>query len=93
MALGMTRWTALRRVVLPQALRISLPSVTNDFIAMSKDSSIVSVIGLVELTKQYQIRAIDTSDYIGLGVMTGGIYLAMSHTASVALRRLERSLR
>jgi len=93
MALGMTRWTALRRVVLPQALRISLPSVTNDFIAMSKDSSIVSVIGLVELTKQYQIRAIDTSDYIGLGVMTGGIYLAMSHAASVALRRLERSLR
>lgn len=92
MALGMKRRVALRRVLLPQALRISLPSVTNDFIAMFKDSSIVSVIALVELTKEYQIRAIDTGDYIGLGVMTAGIYFAMSWAASLGARRLERWL-
>jgi polar amino acid transport system substrate-binding protein len=92
LALGMTRWLTLRRVILPQALRISLPSVTNDFIAMFKDSSIVSVIALVELTKEYQIRAIDTGDYIGLGLLTAGIYFAMSYTASLGARWLERRL-
>ena len=92
LALGMKRRVALRRVLLPQALRISLPSVTNDFIAMFKDSSIVSVIALVELTKEYQIRAIDTGDYLGLGLLTAGIYFAMSWTASLGARRLERFL-
>ncbi len=92
LALGMKRRLALRRILLPQALRISLPSVTNDFIAMFKDSSIVSVIALVELTKEYQIRAIDTGDYVGLGLMTAGIYFAMSYTASLGARALERKL-
>lgn len=93
LSLGMRRRVALRRVILPQALRVALPSITNDFIAMFKDSSIVSVIAIVELTKQYQIRAIETHDYIGLGLMTAGLYLAMSWAASLAARRLERSLR
>jgi polar amino acid transport system substrate-binding protein len=93
LALGMGRGLALRRVVLPQALRISLPSITNDFIAMFKDSSIVSVIALVELTKEYQIRAIATGDYIGLGLMTAGIYFTISYAASQGARALERRLR
>jgi polar amino acid transport system substrate-binding protein len=93
LALGMKRRLALRRILLPQALRISLPSVTNDFIAMFKDSSIVSVIALVELTKEYQIRAVDTGDYIGLGVLTAGIYFGISFAASLGARALERKLR
>ena len=93
LALGMGRGLALRLVVLPQALRISLPSITNDFIAMFKDSSIVSVIALVELTKEYQIRAIATGDYIGLGLMTAGIYFTISYAASQGARTLERRLR
>jgi polar amino acid transport system substrate-binding protein len=93
LALGMSRFLVLRRVVLPQALRLCLPSVTNDFIAMFKDSSIVSVIALVELTKEYQIRAIDTGDYIGLGLMTAGIYFILGYTASLGARHLERRLR
>lgn len=92
LALGMSQWLALRRVILPQGLRISLPSVTNDFIAMFKDSSIVSVIALVELTKEYQIRAIDSGDYLGLGVMTAGIYFAMSYLASLGARWVERRM-
>jgi len=93
LALGMKRRVALRRILLPQGLRISLPSITNDFIAMFKDSSIVSVIALVELTKQFQIRAIDTGDYLGLGLLTAAIYFAMSWTASLVARRIERALR
>ena len=92
LALGMTRALAIRRVILPQAWRISLPSVTNDFIAMFKDSSIVSVIALVELTKEYQIRAIDSGDYIGMGIMTAAIYFAMSYVVSLGARRIERSM-
>lgn len=93
LALGMTRAMALRRVILPQALRISLPSVTNDFIAMFKDSSIVSVIGLMELTKEYQIRGLDTGDYIGVGLMTAAIYFVLSYAASLGVAVLERRLR
>ncbi len=92
LALGMTRALAIRRVILPQALRISLPSVTNDFIAMFKDSSIVSVIALVELTKEYQIRAIDSGDYIGMGLMTAAIYFVMSYLASLGARQIERRM-
>ncbi|MFO1459131.1 MAG: ABC transporter substrate-binding protein/permease [Verrucomicrobiota bacterium] len=92
LALGMSRSLMLRRVILPQSLRISLPSVTNDFIAMFKDSSIVSVIALVELTKAYQIRAIDTGDYIGLGILTAAIYFTLSYAASQGARWLERRM-
>lgn len=91
-SLGMTRALAIRRVILPQAIRISLPSVTNDFIAMFKDSSIVSVIGLVELTKQYLIRSLDAGDYLGMGLMTAAIYFAMSYAASIGARAVERRL-
>jgi len=92
MALGLSPALTLRRVVLPQALRISLPGITNDLIALFKDSSIVSVIGLVELTKEFLIRSLDAGDYLGLGILTAAIYLAMGHAASAAARALERRL-
>jgi polar amino acid transport system substrate-binding protein len=91
-ALGMTRWQILRHVVLPQALRVVIPPVTNDFIAMFKDSSIVSVITMVELTKVYGMLAMSTYDYIGLGLMTAAIYFALSYPASVFADRLEKRL-
>ena len=92
LALGMGRWQTLQHVILPQALRVVIPPVTNDFIAMFKDSSIVSVITMVELTKVYGMLAMSTYDYIGLGLMTAAIYFALSYPASlfahcVALRQ------
>ena len=93
LALGLSPVMTLRRILLPQALRISLPGITNDLIALFKDSSIVSVIGLVELTKEFLIRSLDAGDYIGLGILTAAIYLIMGHTASLAARTLERRLR
>jgi polar amino acid transport system substrate-binding protein len=92
-ALGMSRGQALRHVVLPQAVRIVIPPVTNDFIAMFKDSSLVSVITMVELTKVYGMLAMTTYDYIGLGLMTAGIYFALSYPASILAGRLEERLR
>ncbi len=93
LALGMNRRQLLRHVILPQALRLVIPPVTNDFIAMFKDSSIVSVITMVELTKEYGMLAMSTYDYLGLGLMTAGIYFGLSYPASLLANRLERKLR
>jgi len=89
----MTRWQTLRQVVLPQAARIVIPPVTNDFIAMFKDTSIVSVITMVELTKQYGMLAASNSDYIVVGLMTAGIYFGLSYPASLFANWLETRLR
>jgi polar amino acid transport system substrate-binding protein len=93
LSLGMPRLLALRRVVFPQAFRISLPAVTNDFIALFKDSSIVSVIAMVELTKTYSILAATTLRYFELGLVVALLYFGMSWPLSLLARRLERKLK
>ncbi len=92
-SLGMTRWQTLRFVLLPQTVRTVLPPVTNDFIAMLKDSSLVSVITVVELTKAYSIHAAATFSYLELGLMSAGLYLLMSLPLSRLSRHLERRAR
>lgn len=92
-SLGMGRVQALRWVILPQAIRIALPPSTNDFIALFKDSSLVSVITVVELTKTFQIHAASTYSYGELGVMTAALYLCMSLPLAWVARRLEERLR
>lgn len=77
LSLGMTRGLALRYVIVPQAMRLVIPPVTNDFIALFKDSSIVSVITMVELTKVYGQLAATYYDYIGAGILTAAIYFLM----------------
>lgn len=93
LSLGMQRSLALRRIVLPQAFRISLPAVTNDFIALFKDSSIVSVIAMVELTKTYGILAATTLRYFELGLVVAVLYFGMSYPLSIMARRLEGKLK
>jgi polar amino acid transport system substrate-binding protein len=78
LALGMSRGMALRRVVVPQAVRIVIPPVTNDFIALFKDTSVCSVITLVELTKQYSILANSTGGVVEFALATAALYMAMS---------------
>lgn len=92
LALGMSRSLALRRVVLPQAVRHAIPNVTNDFIALLKDSSLVSVITVVELTKQMTITAVDVRTWIGPGLTCAALYFAMSYPLGVLARRLEKKL-
>lgn len=77
LSLGMTRAQSLRHVIVPQAMRLVIPPVTNDFIALFKDSSIVSVITMVELTKIYGQLASTYYDYIGVGILTAAIYFLM----------------
>ena len=92
LALGMSRGLALRRIVLPQAVRVALPGIANDFIALLKDSSLVSVITVVELTKQMTITAVDVRGWLVPGLLCAGLYLAMSLPLSRLARRLERRL-
>jgi polar amino acid transport system substrate-binding protein len=74
LALGMTRLQALRYVIIPQAVRMVIPPVTNDFIALLKDSSLVSVITMVELTKAYSQLASIHYDYLGIGLLAAAMY-------------------
>jgi polar amino acid transport system substrate-binding protein len=75
--LGLTTAQTLRYVVGPQALRISIPPMTNDFIALLKDSSLVSIVTLTELTKTYGNLANSTRDHLGLGVVVAVFYLLL----------------
>ncbi len=92
LALGMTKNQALRHVILPQAIRVSLPPVTNDFISLLKDSSLVSMITLIDLTKAYGQLANTYYDYFGTGIMVALIYFLLGlpfvRLARVAERRL-----
>lgn len=76
-ALGFTRRHTLRYVVLPQAMRIVLPPITNDFISLLKDSSLVSVITMVELTKLYGQLASTYYDFLGTGILVAIFYLLL----------------
>jgi polar amino acid transport system substrate-binding protein len=91
LALGMSKWTALRRVIIPQAVRVVIPPVTNDFIALFKDTSICSVIAVAELTGRYnKLYNTNPSLVLELGLMTALLYLLMSYPLSLLARRLER---
>jgi len=87
--LGFTRWQTLRLVRAPQAFRLALAPMTNDFVALLKDSSLVSVLTVVELTKQTQIFATNVGSWLVPGLLCAALYLAMSLPLSQLARRLE----
>jgi polar amino acid transport system substrate-binding protein len=90
LALGMNTRTALRRVIIPQAVRIVIPPVTNDFIALFKDTSVCSMIAVVELTGMYRFLFQSHPQLmLEFGAMTALLYLAMSYPLSLVARRLE----
>jgi polar amino acid transport system substrate-binding protein len=92
LALGMSKGTVLRRVILPQAIRIVIPPVTNDFIALFKDTSICSMILITDLTGLYYQYKYDRGVALQLALVVGLLYLLMSYPLSVLARRLERRL-
>ena len=92
LALGMSRGTAMRRVIVPQAIRIVIPPVTSDFIALFKDTSVCSVLTLTELTKRYSILSNSVGGVVEFGLATALLYLAMSLPLSWFSRWMERRL-
>ncbi len=91
-ALGLSPVQSLRHVIVPQALRLALPPMTNDFVSLLKDSSLVSVITVIELTKQMTISAAELQGWLIPGLACAGMYLALSVPLSELARRLERRL-
>jgi polar amino acid transport system substrate-binding protein len=89
-SLGMTPWLTFRRIILPQAIRVILPPMTNDFVGLFKDTSIVSIIAVVELSKQYQILSKSSLQYGEIGLATAVLYLAMSVPLGHLSRYLEK---
>ncbi len=88
--LGFSEAQVLRLVRGPQAFRLALPPMTNDFVALLKDSSLVSVLTVVELTKQTQIFAANVGSWVIPGSLCAALYLAMSLPLSALARRLEQ---
>jgi polar amino acid transport system substrate-binding protein len=88
--LGLSEMQILRLVRGPQALRLALAPMTNDFVALLKDSSLVSVITVVELTKQTAIYATNVGSWVVPGMLCAALYLVFSLPLSRAARRLER---
>jgi polar amino acid transport system substrate-binding protein len=92
-ALGFTEFQTLRLIRGPQAFRVALAPMTNDFVALLKDSSLVSVLTVVELTKQTQIFATNLGSWVIPGAMCAALYLAMSLPLAALARVLERRWR
>ncbi|MCA1621847.1 MAG: ABC transporter substrate-binding protein/permease [Acidobacteria bacterium] len=92
-ALGMTPVLAFRRIVLPQALRIALPPMTNDFVSLFKDTSVAFAISVWELATAYRELANASGEFMLLGVIVSVFYLLMSLPLAHLARRLELRLK
>ena len=88
--LGFSERQVLTLIRGPQAFRLALAPMTNDFIALLKDSSLVSVLTVMELTKETQIFATNVGSWVVPGTMCAALYLAMSLPLAALARRLER---
>ena len=92
-ALGLSRAQRFRHIVFPQAIRTILPPLGNDFVAMVKDSSLVSVLGVSDITQLGKITAAGNFRYFETYNVVALIYLMLTVVLSLGLRRLERYLR
>ena len=89
-SLGMTWWQTMRFIVLPQAFKRVIPPLGNEFIAMLKDSSLVSVIGFEELTRRGQLIIARTYGSFEIWLTVAFIYLVMTLIISRLVAYLER---
>ncbi len=92
-ALGLTGLQRFRLIVFPQAIRTILPPLGNDFVAMVKDSSLVSVLGVADLTQMGKVYASGSFRFFETYSIVAYVYLILTIGLSLALRALERRLR
>ena len=92
-ALGLSGYRRFRHIVMPQAIRTILPPLGNDFIALVKDSSLVSVLGVADITQMGKIYAAGSFRFFETYSIVAYIYLVLTVGLSIALRALERRMR
>ena len=91
-SLGLTKSVTMRKIILPQATKISLPSLINQFVITLKDTSILSVIGLVELTQTGKIIIARTYQSGNMWVIVGIMYIVLIKVLTVLSDRIEGEL-
>jgi polar amino acid transport system permease protein len=91
-ALGMSYWQAMRHVILPQAIRNILPPLGNNFIAMLKDSSLVSVLGVRDITLMGKLYATSTFRFFETYNVVAFLYLIMTIALSLLVQQIEKRL-
>ena len=91
-SLGMTWWQTMWYIIIPQAFRNIVPPLGNEFIALLKDSSLVSVIGFEELTRRGQLIIARTYGSLEIWICVAIIYLIMTLTISRFVAFLEKRL-
>ena len=89
LSLGMSRAQAMRHVILPQAVRRVLPPLGNDFIAMLKDSALVSVLGVQDITQLGRLYATSTFHFFETYNVVAFLYLVMTIGLSLVVRYWE----
>jgi polar amino acid transport system permease protein len=92
-SLGMTYLQAMRHIILPQAVRRVLPALGNDFVAMVKDSSLVSVLGVQDITQLAKLYAASTFLFFQTYSILAFIYLVITIMLTRVVRWIERRLR
>jgi polar amino acid transport system permease protein len=92
-SMGMTHATSMRHVVLPQAVRNVLPALGNDFISMLKDSSLLSVLGVTEITQQARLFSNSTFQFREGFLVLTFLYLTMTLALSLLVAWLGRRLK
>ncbi len=91
-SLGMSYLQAMRYIILPQAFRVVLPPLGNEFIAMLKDTALLTVVALPEMTQRARLFAADTFRVFEPYITIGALYLCMTLFLSVLVRAAERRL-
>ncbi len=92
-ALGLSRYHRFRFVVFPQAIKVIFPPLSNDFVAMVKDSSLVSVLGVSDITQMGKIYASGSFRFFETYSIVTYIYLILTIGLSLGLRQIEKRMR
>ena len=92
-ALGLSRSQRFRLVIFPQAIRVILPPLSNDFVSMVKDSSLVSVLGVSDITQMGKIYASGSFRFFETYSIVTYIYLILTIGLSLLLRQIEKRMR
>ncbi len=90
--IGMPRWLALRRIILPQAVRVSVPPLSNTFISLVKDTALTSLILVTEMFRRAQQIAAFSNEFLLLYIEAAVLYWVICLALSAGQGRLERRL-
>ncbi len=90
--LNMSAWETKKLIILPQVFRITLPSLGNELVTLLKDSSLASIIGVMELTKEGSVIRSQTYDAFSILLTVSCLYLIMTTMLSLILKLVEKKV-